>query len=93
MPKAAPQKSPESYSLGVSDLRRDLFYTLIRRLRQMHRALNTRSTRNSWKYDNGDFASSAYTRRARVLVKPGKLVTAGAALSHMDLALLRQIAM
>jgi len=28
MPKVTPQKSPESYAIGVSDSRSDLFYTL-----------------------------------------------------------------
>ena len=41
IPKVAPQKSPESYAIGVSYSRSDLFYTLIRRLQQMHRALYT----------------------------------------------------
>jgi hypothetical protein len=41
MPKVTPQKSPESYPIGVSDSCSDFFYTLIRRLQQMHRALHT----------------------------------------------------
>lgn len=41
MPEVTPQKSSESYAIGVSDSRSDLFYTLIRRLQQMHRALHT----------------------------------------------------
>jgi hypothetical protein len=41
MPKVTPQKSPQSYAIGVSDSRSDLFYTLIRRLQQVHRAFHT----------------------------------------------------
>lgn len=39
MPKATPQKTPESHAIGVSDSGSNLFHRLTRRLQQMHRAL------------------------------------------------------
>jgi len=41
VPEMAPQKSPESYAVGVSDARCDFFHTLVSRLQQMHGALDT----------------------------------------------------
>jgi len=40
MPEVTPQKSPESYAIGVSDTRRDLIYTLGGCLQEMHGAFD-----------------------------------------------------
>ena len=40
MSEVTPQKGSESYAIGVSHSRRDLFYALIRRLQQVHCALD-----------------------------------------------------
>jgi hypothetical protein len=40
VPEVTTQKSPESYAIGVSDSRSDLFYTLGGCLQQMHRAFH-----------------------------------------------------
>jgi hypothetical protein len=40
IPKMTPQKRPESYAIGVSDLPSNLIHTLGGRFQQMHRALH-----------------------------------------------------
>jgi hypothetical protein len=40
VPEVTPQKGPKSHAIGVSDARRDLFYTFGGRFQEVHRAFH-----------------------------------------------------